>query len=77
MTVFSVSLSHNKLLLCFRYLWSGLIVVVGIYLNIYSKNQNKLDMQGFLSKFHRFVQRTLLKIKVPSYSVDKNMLSNV
>ena len=51
--------------------------MVGIYLNIYSKNQDKLEMQGFLSKFHRFFQRTLLKIKVPSYSVDKNMLANV
>lgn len=61
----------------FQYLWSGLIVVVGIYLNIYSKNRNKLEMQGFLSNLHRFFQRTLLKIKVPSYSVDKNMLSNV
>lgn len=77
MTVFYVSQSHDKLFIFFRYLWSGLIVVVGIYLNIYSKNQNKLEVQGFLSRLHRFFQRILLKIKVPSYSVDKNMLSNV
>lgn len=77
MAVFSASQSSNKLLLCCRYLWSGLIVVAGIYLNIYSKNQSKMDLQGFTNKFHRFVQRTLLKIKVPSYSVDKNTLSNV
>jgi hypothetical protein len=75
--VFSVGCSNNILLLCSRYLWSGLIVVAGIYLNIYSKNQSKMDLQGFINKFHRFVQRTLLKIKVPSYSVDKNVLSDV
>lgn len=77
MIVSSLSHSCKKLLLCCRYLWSGLIVVAGIYLNIYSKNQSKMDLQHFINKFHRFVQRTLLKIKVPSYSVDKNMLSDV
>jgi hypothetical protein len=70
-------LNCNRLLLCFRYLWSGLIVVVGIYLNICSKNQSKIALQSFLLKFRRFAQRTLLKIKIPSYSVDRNMLSNV
>ena len=29
--------------LFFRYVWSGLIVVLGIYLNVYSKNQQKVD----------------------------------
>lgn len=61
----------------FQYLWSGLLVVVGIYLNIYSKNKSKMTLHGFLHKFNRFAQRTVLKIKVPSYSVDKSMLSNV
>jgi hypothetical protein len=36
-----------------------------------------MALHGFLHKFHRFAQRTLPKIKVPSYSVDKSMLSNV
>ena len=28
---------------CFRYIWSGLIVILGIYLNVYSKNRVKWD----------------------------------
>ena len=27
----------------FRYIWSGLIVVFGIYLNVYSKNKESWD----------------------------------
>lgn len=61
----------------FQYVWSGLIIVAGIYLNIYSKNKSKISIQSYINKFHRFVQRLLLKIKVPSYSVDKSVLSNV
>lgn len=35
-----------------QYVWSGIIVVIGIYLNIYSKNKSKWDAQ-FISLFHR------------------------
>lgn len=36
-----------------QYVWSGFIVVIGIYLNIYSKNKAKWDAQ-FVSVVHRF-----------------------
>ena len=28
----------------FRYVWSGLVVLLGIFLNVYSKNQAKINM---------------------------------
>lgn len=37
----------------FRYLWAGLLVVMGIYLNIYSK-RNKLTMKEFIDKINNF-----------------------
>jgi hypothetical protein len=45
-----------ELLLCvnFSYVWSGLIVVLGIYLNVYSKNQSAWDAR-FKEWFKRFI----------------------
>ena len=33
----------NTLLFVLRYVWSGLVVVLGIYLNLYSKNKASWD----------------------------------
>lgn len=38
-TFFYFILSLFSILFVFSYVWSGLIVVVGIYLNVYSRNQ--------------------------------------
>ncbi len=50
-----------------RYVWSGLIVVLGIYLNIYSKNQQAWNAK--FADFHdRFVRRRRL-IRVSAGSI--------
>lgn len=57
--------------IAFRYLWSGLIVVVGIYLNIYSK-RHKMT-------FAEFYQRCLRVLRIPiSSSLERDrLLQNV
>lgn len=45
----------NKFLISFySYLWSGLIVVFGIYLNVYSK-KNKLSLKDVYVKCFKFL----------------------
>lgn len=36
--VFWLYVKYNIDIFCFRYMWSGLIVLLGIYLNVASKN---------------------------------------
>lgn len=31
----------------FQYIWSGLLVVLGIFLNVYSKNRDRLPLPSF------------------------------
>lgn len=38
-----------------QYVWSGLIIVLGIYLNVYSKN-SKLTFKEIVDKSRRFLQ---------------------
>uniref|UniRef100_A0A2C9LTE5 Adenosine 3'-phospho 5'-phosphosulfate transporter 2 n=1 Tax=Biomphalaria glabrata TaxID=6526 RepID=A0A2C9LTE5_BIOGL len=47
----------------FQYLWSGLVVVLGIYLNLYSKNKNSWDaaMLGFMHKYGLMKRRRTLE----------------
>lgn len=39
-----------------QYVWSGLIIVLGIYLNVFSK-RSKLTFIEFIGKFRRLVHR--------------------
>nr|WBR79116.1 adenosine 3'-phospho 5'-phosphosulfate transporter [Gryllodes sigillatus] len=58
----------------FQYLWSGLLVVLGIYLNIYSKKQNNVSNfnQQLSNIFH-----TLQRLYGNSHSPRKLILSHV
>ncbi|CAF0707495.1 unnamed protein product [Brachionus calyciflorus] len=51
----------------FQYFWSGLIVLFGIYLNLYSKNKSKWDSH-FISSFNRLASFFKLK-KSPRYGI--------
>lgn len=54
-----VPITNEKLFffLC-RYIWSGLLVVLGIYLNIYAK-RNKLTFIECMDKLQRFCRSPL------------------
>ena len=49
----SYLMSHHTVY--FRYVWSGLIVVLGIYINIYSKNRDRWNA-AIISYYHRYVR---------------------
>lgn len=55
----------------FQYVWSGLLVVIGIYLNVYSKNRTSMD-QVMLDTFTRM--QTCFRSKRTSY---RNTLTEV
>lgn len=54
-----------------RYLWSGMIVLAGIYLNIYSK-RNKMTFAEFFGKC-----RTLLRCENKEQLEHDRLLQNV
>uniref|UniRef100_A0A4W3IZW5 Adenosine 3'-phospho 5'-phosphosulfate transporter 2 n=1 Tax=Callorhinchus milii TaxID=7868 RepID=A0A4W3IZW5_CALMI len=41
----------------FQYIWSGLLVLIGIMLNIYSKNMDRMNLPSPLYFCHRFLKR--------------------
>ena len=47
-----INLSSNL----FSYIWSGMIVVLGIYINVYSKNKTKWD-NAFVDYYNKLTQR--------------------
>ncbi|XP_066991346.1 adenosine 3'-phospho 5'-phosphosulfate transporter 2 [Anabrus simplex] len=61
----------------YQYLWSGLLVVLGIYLNIYSKNPNKITLKDVIKRFQQTTQWIFSKVKHKSYSTEKRLLSDV
>ncbi|XP_060078787.1 adenosine 3'-phospho 5'-phosphosulfate transporter 2-like [Ylistrum balloti] len=57
----------------YQYIWSGLIVILGIYLNVYSKNKVKID-----AVLSRSCECILLKVKVKkSYKPYTSALTEV
>lgn len=40
----------------FRYVWSGLLVVAGIFLNVYSKNMDKFKLPSIRSLWSRTLE---------------------
>jgi len=40
---FDIFHKHDRCLIFFRYVWSGLTVLLGVYLNIYSKYKESCD----------------------------------
>ena len=45
LTQFFYQFETINYIILFRYVWSGLIVVIAIFLNVYSKNKDKWDQQ--------------------------------
>ena len=60
-TAVSILISSVIYSVLFRYVWSGLIVVFGIYLNIYSKNQAKWN-----AKIKQLLGGYVIEKKVPT-----------
>nr|CAD7446238.1 unnamed protein product [Timema bartmani] len=61
----------------FQYVWSGLIVVLGIYLNIYSKNQGKASLKDCCAKLNQISKWALSRVQHKSYPTDKRLLADV
>nr|CAD7260699.1 unnamed protein product [Timema shepardi] len=61
----------------FQYVWSGLIVVLGIYLNIYSKNQGKTSLKNCCAKLNQVPKWALSRVQHKSYPTDKRLLADV
>nr|CAD7454045.1 unnamed protein product [Timema tahoe] len=59
------------------YVWSGLIVVLGIYLNIYSKNQGKASLKDCCAKLNQISKWALSRVQHKSYPTDKRLLADV
>ncbi|XP_064625069.1 adenosine 3'-phospho 5'-phosphosulfate transporter 2-like [Lineus longissimus] len=51
-----------------QYVWSGLVVVLGIYLNIYSKNKTNID--NSIISFKHYVTDRFLEVKHPIRAMD-------
>nr|CAD7395382.1 unnamed protein product [Timema cristinae] len=60
-----------------EYVWSGLIVVLGIYLNIYSKNQGKTSLKNCCAKLNQLPKWALSRVQHKSYPTDKRLLADV
>nr|XP_033790601.1 adenosine 3'-phospho 5'-phosphosulfate transporter 2 [Geotrypetes seraphini]XP_033790602.1 adenosine 3'-phospho 5'-phosphosulfate transporter 2 [Geotrypetes seraphini]XP_033790603.1 adenosine 3'-phospho 5'-phosphosulfate transporter 2 [Geotrypetes seraphini] len=43
----------------FQYIWSGLLVVFGIFLNVYSKNRNKMSLPSITRLWNSVIQRSI------------------
>ncbi|XP_046395934.1 adenosine 3'-phospho 5'-phosphosulfate transporter 2 [Ischnura elegans] len=61
----------------FQYVWSGLLVVLGIYLNIYSKNQDRMNMRSYLRSLGNLLLKPFKYIKITRHKDSKRLLSNV
>ncbi|KAG8237805.1 hypothetical protein J437_LFUL002413 [Ladona fulva] len=49
----------------FQYLWSGLLVILGIYLNVYSKNQDKLNLRSYVKTLQNVLKPVLITVLKP------------
>ncbi|XP_063235526.1 adenosine 3'-phospho 5'-phosphosulfate transporter 2 isoform X2 [Bacillus rossius redtenbacheri] len=58
----------------FQYVWSGLLVILGIYINIYSKNQHKIDIRAIFNKVLNRISVFTKQTKYPHY---RKILSDV
>ncbi|XP_049860628.1 adenosine 3'-phospho 5'-phosphosulfate transporter 2 [Schistocerca gregaria] len=61
----------------FQYVWSGMLVVLGIYINVYSKNRGKTDIPELFGKVQRKLQHLLIKLKYNKYSSHSHTLAHV
>ncbi|XP_071451125.1 adenosine 3'-phospho 5'-phosphosulfate transporter 2 [Hetaerina americana] len=61
----------------FQYVWSGLLVVLGIYLNIYSKNQDKINIKLYLNYLEDLLLKPCRRIRLARQKESKKLLSNV
>lgn len=74
-TVMFSRVVHSLLIMkIFRYLWSGLIVVVGIYMNLYAK-KNPITLSDLEMKIEHLFR--YLKLRVSSRKYHNHYMSNI
>lgn len=67
-------LIKSSLLIFLRYVWSGMLVVLGIYLNMYSK-KHPLTLEDMELKIHYFFRH--IKLKIISRQSKTSYMTNV